>query len=108
MNNDAMKTCMTCGMPLEGEHAGDIGMELPEGLVCRFDCENGAIKSGGEIFMGGVAFFADAAAGGDRTLAERLTRRNMKALPYWQAHPFGELDGEAASDQEFSDAMARL
>ena len=41
-----MKSCMTCGMPLEGNHAGDIGTELPEGFVCRFDWENGKIKSG--------------------------------------------------------------
>lgn len=95
-------------MPLEGAHAADIGMEMPEGVVCRFDCADGAIKPGEEIFAGGVAFFAEAAAGGDRARAERLTRRNMKALPYWQAHPFGELDGEAATDEEFAEAMAKL
>ncbi len=103
-----MKTCITCGMPLEGNHANDIGLELPEGLVCKYDSENGTIKSGDEIFEGGVMFFAGAATDGNRDLATRLTRKNMKALPYWQAHPFEELEGEEANDEEFNTAMAKL
>lgn len=103
-----MKTCITCGMPLERDHANDIGFELPEGLVCKYDSENGNLKSGDEIFEGGVAFFAGAATDGDRDLAARLTRKNMKALPYWQAHPFDSLEGEQATDEEFSAAMAML
>lgn len=103
-----MKSCITCGMPLEGNHAGDIGMETPDGPVCKFDSADGKIKSGKEIFEGGVAFFAEAATGGDRDLAARLTRRNMKALPYWQAHPFAELDGPMASFAEFGEAMSKL
>lgn len=103
-----MKACITCGMPLEGEHANDIGMELPEGLVCRFDCENGSVKTGDEIFEGGVNFFADAVSGGDRDLAARLTRKNMKLLPYWQAHPFEKLAGKEAANEEFKMAMSKL
>ncbi|MCK9361426.1 hypothetical protein M0Q28_04335 [Patescibacteria group bacterium] len=103
-----MKTCITCGMPLEGEHANDFGMELPEGPVCKFDSENGKLKSGDEIFEGGVVFFTQSAADGDRSLGERLTRKNMKALPYWQAHPFAKLDGPEATDEEFNAAMAKL
>ena len=57
-------------MPLEGDHANDIGMETPEGLVCKFDSENGVIRSASEIFKGGVEFFATV-ADGDRELAER-------------------------------------
>ncbi len=94
-------------MPLEGDHAGDIGMETPEGLVCKFDSENGVIRSGPDIFKGGVEFFAGA-VDGDRELAERLTRKNMKQLSYWQVRPFAELDGEEATDAEFGDAMAKL
>ena len=102
-----MKSCITCGMPLEGDHANDIGMETPEGLVCKFDSENGVIRSASEIFKGGVEFFATV-ADGDRELAERLTRKNMKGLPYWQARPFAELDGPEATDEEFTAAMAKM
>lgn len=101
-----MNSCITCGMPFEGNHAEDIGLTLPEGSVCKFDSENGQIKTGEEIFKG--EFFAEAAADGDRELAGRLTRRNMKSLPYWQAHHFAELDGTAASDEEFARAMSKL
>ena len=103
-----MKSCITCGMPLEGNHANDIGMELPEGLVCKFDSEDGKVKSGEAIFEGGVVFFAEEATDGDRDLAERLTRKNMKALPYWQVRPFAALDGAEATDEEFQAAMMKL
>lgn len=103
-----MKSCATCAMPLEGNHADDIGLELPEGPVCKFDAENGKIKSGDEIFEGGVMFFADEVADGDRELAARLTRKNMRALPYWQAHPFEKLSGPEATDEEFQTAMSKL
>ena len=103
-----MKSCITCGMPFEGNHAGDVGMELPEGSVCKFDSENGVLKSPQEIFNGGVEFFTNAVASSDRELGERLTRKNMKALAYWQAHPFEELVGAEATDEEFQNAMAKL
>lgn len=103
-----MKACITCGMPFEGNHVGDIGLELPEGPVCRFDSENGNVKNGKEIFEGGVDFFADVATEGDRELAIRLTRKNMKSLRYWQHHPFEELTGPEATEDEFHIAMAKL
>jgi hypothetical protein len=103
-----MKTCITCGMPFVGDHANDIGLETAEGPVCKFDSENGKVKSGKEIFEGGVIFFEEAAAGGDRELAARLTRKNMNTLPYWKAHHFAELDGEEASEEEFAQALAKL
>ncbi len=95
-------------MPLEGAHANDIGLETAEGLVCKFDVQDGVIKSGEDIFEGGVQFFLSSVADGDRALAERLTRKNMNALTYWQAHPFAVLEGEQASDQEFGEAMSKL
>lgn len=95
-------------MPLEGDHANDVGLELPEGLVCKFDSEDGKVKSAEAIFRGGVEFFAGAVAGGDRELAARLTRRNMKDLPYWKSHPFAGLEGAASDDAEFGAAMAKL
>lgn len=103
-----MKTCITCGMPFEGEHANDIGLETADGSICKFDVEEGKMKSPEMIFEGGVEFFADAVADGDRGLAARLTRKNMNALPYWQARPFSELEGAIASDEEFGAAMEKL
>ncbi len=95
-------------MPLEGDHAGDIGLETPEGLVCRFDVEGGQIKDPKAIFEGGVAYFIESAADGDRDLAERLTRKNMSTLPHWQANPFPELEGPMATDEEFETAMSKI
>lgn len=102
-----MKTCITCGMPFSGDHANDMGMELPEGTVCKFDSENGQLKSPEAIFAGGVEFFAGV-VGGDRDLAARLTRTNMKSLPYWQKHPFAELEGQQATKEEFTAATAKM
>lgn len=95
-------------MPFEGNHANDIGLEFPEGPVCKFDSANGKVKSGDEIFEGGVEFFAVAVASGDRELAIRLNRKNMKSLPYWQTHPCEKLAGAEATDEEFQTAMAKL
>ncbi len=95
-------------MPLEGAHANDIGLELPEGPVCKFDSENGQVKSAEDIFEGGIVFFAGAATDGDRDLAARLTRKNMKALAYWHAHPSPILEGPEATDAEFGVAMSKL
>lgn len=103
-----MTSCIMCGMPLEGEHAGDVGLETPEGLVCKFDVVDGAVKSPEDIFEGGVQFFMGAVADGDRVLAERLTRKNMSTLPHWQANHFALLDGEQSSGEEFGAAMAKL
>jgi hypothetical protein len=103
-----MKTCITCGMPLEGDHAGDIGLETEDGLICRFDVKGGAMKSPEEIFDGGVLFFLDSVADGDRAMAERITCKNMSMLPYWQNHSFDLLNGPKATDEEFGIAMAKL
>ncbi len=95
-------------MPFEGNHANDIALETAEGPVCVFDVKDGAIKSAEDIFEGGVQFFMGSVANGDRDLAERLTRKNMKSLPYWQAHPCADLEGVMASDEEFESAMAKI
>ena len=95
-------------MPLEGAHAGDVGLETAEGAVCTYDVADGNIKPAHEIFEGGVNFFAESVANGDRMLAERLTRKNMNALPHWQANPFVELSGDQATDEEFGAAMMKL
>jgi|TARA_R110000824_G_scaffold401771_1_gene615556 hypothetical protein len=103
-----MNSCITCGMPFTGEHKNDIGLETSEGLVCINDSEDGDIKEPEDIFADGVAFFADNATDGDFDLAERLTRKNMLKLPYWQHNLCEELEGPIATDDEFEEAMARL
>ena len=95
-------------MPFEGDHEGDVGLETADGPVCIFDVENGAVKSPEAIFAGGVEFFATSVAEGDCDLAERLTRKNMSQLPYWQERPFTELAGKMATDEEFGAYMAKL
>ena len=103
-----MKTCIACGMPFEGAHANDIGLETAEGPVCKFDSQDGKIKNAEDIFEGGIQFFMFKATDGDRDLAERLTRKNMKSLTHWQKNPFALLDGPEATDAEFGAAMAKL
>lgn len=76
--------------------------------LCVFDSEDGKIKSGEAIFEGGVEFFLAVTAEGDLVLAERLTRKSMKMLPYWQQHPFAGLEGAGATEVEFGVAMAKL
>lgn len=95
-------------MPLEGDHAGDVGIETADGFVCKFDIVDGAIKPAEEIFEGGVQFFMGSVTDGDRALAERLTRKNMAALPHWQANWFALLDGDHATNAEFDAAMMKL
>ena len=95
-------------MPLEGAHAEEIGFETAEGAVCVHDSMDGHLKDPEEIFKNGVKFFLHGGADGEYDLAERITRRNMKALLYWQAHPFALLDGEEASDEEFAEAMRMM
>jgi hypothetical protein len=95
-------------MPFVGDHANDIGLETADGPVCKFDVAEGKMKSPEEIFEGGVQYFTKSVADGDRDLAERITRKNMKSLSYWQAHPFEMLNGEEATDEEFGTAMTKL
>ena len=76
--------------------------------MCKFDSENGMVKSGDQIFDGGVEFFATECTSGDKDAATRLTRKNMSGLAYWKTHHFPELDGPAATDAEFGTAMAKL
>ncbi|MBI2483540.1 hypothetical protein HYV74_05195 [Candidatus Uhrbacteria bacterium] len=103
-----MQSCITCGMPFVGDHVNDIGLTMAEGPVCKFDIQDGALKRPEDIFMGGTEFFLHAVAQGDRELAERLTRKNMNLLPYWKQHPFPQLHGAEATDEEFAAAVEKL
>lgn len=103
-----MKTCISCGMPLEGEHADQLGIQTADGSVCINDCMNGDMKEPEEIFEGGVQFFLSVTGGEDRALAERLTRKNMNSLDYWKSHPAEILNGPTATDEEFHAVMSKL
>jgi hypothetical protein len=75
---------------------------------CHF-CANtdGSVRTCDEIFEGGVKFFLTS-LGDDRALAEKVCRKNMAGLPYWQGKDCACLKGEAATDEEFAAAMQKL
>lgn len=92
-----MKYCQACGMPL-----------TKDGDFCEY-CTNpdGSIKTCKEIFEGGVQYFMSQ-IGGDRTKAEKITRKNMNKQPYWQERGCEVLKGGEATDEEFAEVMAKL
>ena len=69
--------------------------------------ENGNVKSCEEIFEGGVRFFMNV-LGGDRAMAEKVTRKNMNGQSYWQGKDCAILKGETATDDEFAEALKKL
>jgi hypothetical protein len=90
----------------------EIGGESREGTVC-VHCANpdGSVKKCEDIFEGGVQFFMGVIPGDNRALAERLVRKNMKSLPYWQNKKRAGnacLQGEMASDAEFDEIMRKM
>lgn len=102
-----MKTCIACSMPLSDPK--DIGGEISDGSICvHCATPDGKVKSCEDVFEGGVQFFMNVMHLTDRNLAERLTRKNMNNLPYWQKNKGACLDGDCASDQEFADMMSKL
>ena len=102
-----METCIACSMPLM--KPDEKGCDTKDGPVCVHCARpEGGIKSCEEIFEGGVAFFLSATGSTDRILAEKLVRKTMNGLSYWQKHPCSCLKGEQASDAEFAAAMAQL
>ncbi len=102
-----MKTCIACSMPLSDPK--DIGGEISDGPICvHCVTPDGKVKNCEEVFEGGVQFFMKVGHLTDRALAERLTRKNMYSLPYWQKNKGACLDGDEASDEEFAAMMAKL
>lgn len=101
-----MKTCNTCGMPLINKEDFSQGNENAEFCAYCTD-ENGNVKSCEDIFEGGVNFFLQA-IGGEREVAEKITRKNMSQLPYWHDKGCAILEGEMATDEEFQSVMEKL
>lgn len=79
-----------------------------ESKFCLY-CVNpdGSVKSCDEIFEGGVQFFMSQ-LGGDREMAEKITRKNMNSQPYWKDKNCEILKGKEATDEEFSEALKKL
>lgn len=102
-----MNSCIACKMPLNDPK--EIGLKIADGLVCiHCSTADGKVKSCEEVFEGGVHFFMTAIPGTDRHLAERLTRKNMKELPYWKSNMGACLEGEEATSEEFKAALSKL
>jgi hypothetical protein len=100
------KFCQACGMPLTKKEDFSGGDENSK--FCLY-CVNadGSVKSCEEIFEGGVQFFLNQ-IGGERKMAEKITRKNMSGLSYWQGKDCPILQGEMATDEEFAEAMKKL
>ncbi|MDD2756824.1 MAG: zinc ribbon domain-containing protein [Patescibacteria group bacterium] len=101
-----MKFCSACGMPLEKKEDFARGDENSEFCLHCVNAD-GSVKTCEEIFNGGVEFFITA-IGGDRLMAERIVRKNINQLPYWQNKNCAILQGEEATDEEFAEAMKKL
>jgi len=101
-----MKYCATCGMPLTKKEDFSLGDENSQFCLYCTDAE-GKVKTCEEIFEGGVQYFMSQ-IGDDRKLAERITRKNMSQLPYWQDKNCEILKGEMATDEEFAKALNSL
>lgn len=100
------KHCQACGMPLIKKEDFALGNENADFCLYCTD-SSGQVKPVEEIFEGGVQFFMSV-AGPDRNLAEKITRRNMNSLSYWQGKNLPVLQGEQASDEEFAAALEKL
>ena len=100
------KYCQACGMPLIRKEDFSLGDENSD--FCVY-CTNpdGSVKPVEEIFEGGIGFFMST-VNADRGLAERVTRKNMNSLVYWQGKNLPILQGEQASDAEFAAALEKL
>jgi len=93
-------------MPLTKK--GDFAGRDENSNFCHF-CVNaaGSVKSCEEIFEGGVQYFMSQ-IGGDRKMAEKVTRKNMSGLPCWQGKNCEILKGEMATDEEFAEILKKL
>jgi hypothetical protein len=101
------KHCIACGMPLTNPE--DIGGEVDQGLVCKYCIgKDKSVRSCEEIFEGGVQYFMTVIPGGDRDMAEKITRKNMTSLPYWKDKETKCLEGELATDEEFQKVLSQL
>jgi hypothetical protein len=101
-----MKQCLACGMPIEDRELCADGD--PEAEFCVFCVdEEGKTKSCNEVFESGIEFFMEA-TNIDRGFAEKIVRKNMNVLSYWDDKRTDILDGEEATDEEFEEILEAL
>ncbi|MBF0363436.1 MAG: hypothetical protein HQK49_20610 [Oligoflexia bacterium] len=99
--------CSACNMPLE--NTSDIGLTTKEHFFC-IHCthQDKTIKTCTEIFEGGIQFFLNTMPDLNRDFAERIVRKNMNSLSYWNTRKDTCLQGPEASDEEFAEILKRL
>jgi hypothetical protein len=100
------KFCQACGMPLTKKEDFAGGDENSKFCLYCVNAE-GNVKTCEEIFEGGVQYFMSN-VGNDRKIAERITRKNMSAQPYWKGKDCAILKGEMATNEEFAEVMKKL
>lgn len=102
-----MQFCAACSMPLDSDDV--IGLETDNESFC-IHCVNAdkEVKPCEEIFEGGVQFFMSLDSSMTRNFAEKLVRKNMRQLSYWQNREDLCLSGETATDEEFNSIVAKL
>ena len=106
-DGNIMKFCAACSMPLESNDV--IGLETDNESFCIYCVnEEKEVKSCEEIFEGGVQFFMSVDSSMTRDFAEKIVKKNMRNLPYWQEKEYPCLSGEIATDEEFSSVLAKL
>lgn len=100
-----MQFCATCGMPLENNEF--IGLHNGDNLFCIYCIDdNKNIKTCEVIFKGGVQYFINE-EGFSKEYAEKVVRKNMSILPYWQGNPSSCLKGAMLSDEEFHNLFCK-
>lgn len=101
-----MKECQACGMPMMDKE--DFAQGDENATLCAY-CTNadGSAKTCQEVFESGSAYFRDA-LDSSQEMADRITRKHMRSLPYWQGEEHDCLKGEVATDEEFAQAMKKL
>ncbi len=100
-----MKTCIACGTPLLKKEDFANGDESSKFCLHCVN-EDGNVKTCEEIFNGGVDFFIQVAKV-YRNFAEKIVRKNMSQLPYWQDKDCDVLKGEKATDEEFQEVLRK-
>ncbi|AZS51724.1 hypothetical protein DM558_13525 [Entomomonas moraniae] len=94
-----MEICSACSMPLDNE--GFVSLRKDGYVFCIYCVnENKEIKSCEDIFEGGIQYFINEEHF-TRDYAEKVVRKNMYILPYWQNNPAACLEGDMLTDEEF-------
>jgi len=101
-----MNQCLACGMPIDDAEL--CAGRNPEAEFCVFCVDDkNEVKSCEEVFNGGVEFFMEA-TNVEKDFAEKIVRKNMNSLPYWDDKKTDLLDGPEATEEEFEEILGLL